>query len=42
MAVGAKGSFKEQPSHYLFSTASLKDTIYLPKAENRSYCSFNV
>lgn len=30
MAVGATGSFKKQPSR-LFSTTSLKDTIYLPK-----------
>lgn len=31
MVIGAMGGFKEQPSQYLFSTTSLKDTIYLSK-----------
>lgn len=33
MVPGEKGIFKKQPSHDLFSTTSLKDTIYLPKGK---------
>lgn len=37
MAIGAKGSFKKQSSHYLFSTISPKGTIYLPKSRKYNF-----